>query len=176
MVELARRDFLKHAGILIYQDCPYRGERAAGCGEQLGWNPLGSGNWDARSEELRKYMADSMWLGGPPPAAMMGTIADCTLRTCKPLADELTRRGLYALRPASGCGQQTAIAVSEPHSQNPVQSINSSSAQLGTAGYVALAGGSSSVIKALTRAAISSRMARTVARGWPAGSGSFQSR
>jgi hypothetical protein len=99
VVELARRDFLKHAGILIYQDCPYRGERAAGCGEQLGWNPLGSGNWDARSEELRKYMADSMWLGGPPPAAMMGTIADCTLRTCKPLADELTRRGLYA--PAS---------------------------------------------------------------------------
>ena len=43
VVELTRKDFLKHGGVLIYKRLQlHRGAHPAGRGEQLGRNPLGS--------------------------------------------------------------------------------------------------------------------------------------
>ncbi|MCA2255823.1 hypothetical protein JF710_21825 [Mycobacterium intracellulare] len=97
VVELARKDFLKHAGVLIFQDYPYTVEHilrvAANSLGGIHWGPT---NWNAQAEQLRQYMEGSVWFGRPLPAALMGAIGDCTLRACKPVADELTRRGLYS--------------------------------------------------------------------------------
>ncbi len=97
VVELARKDFLKHGGVLIYNDYEYTMENilrvAANSLGGIHWGPT---NWDQRSEELRQYMEGSVWFGRPLPAAMIAEIARCTLRACKPLADELTRLGLYS--------------------------------------------------------------------------------
>jgi hypothetical protein len=71
VVDLARRDFLKDAGILIFEDYPYTVENVLRvAANSLGGIHWGPEHWDARSEELRKYMADSMWVGRPLPAAM----------------------------------------------------------------------------------------------------------
>jgi len=100
VVELGRKDFLNHAGILTYNDFQYTVEHILRvAANSLGGIHWGPENWDERSEELRKYMEGSVLFGRPMPAAMMALIARCTLRTCKPVADELTRRGLYS--PAS---------------------------------------------------------------------------
>ena len=100
VIELSRKGFLKHAGILIYNDYPYTVEHLLRvAANSLGGIHWGPENWNERSEELRQHMANSTWLGRPLPAAMMFEIARCTLRACKPVADELARRGLYA--PAS---------------------------------------------------------------------------
>lgn len=100
LVELARKDFLKHAGVLIFQDYQYTVEHILRvAANSLGGIHWGPENWNQRSEELRQYMEGSVWFGRPLPAAMMATIAGCTLRACQPVADELTRRGLYS--PAS---------------------------------------------------------------------------
>ncbi|WP_197381265.1 hypothetical protein [Mycolicibacterium mengxianglii] len=97
VVELGRRDFLKHAGVLVYSDYSYTVEHilrvAANSLGGIHWGPT---NWEPRSEELRKHMEGDVWFGRPLPAAMMGSIGECTLRTCRPVADELTRLGLYA--------------------------------------------------------------------------------
>lgn len=98
VVELSRKDFLKHAGILIYNDFEYTVEdvlRVTANSE--GGIHLGTNRYE-RPEELRQHSGGSEFLGRPLLAAMMGVIANCTLRTCVPVADELTRRGLY--RPA----------------------------------------------------------------------------
>jgi hypothetical protein len=97
VIELGRKDFLKHAGILIYNDFPYTVEHILRvAANSLGGIHWGPENWDPRSEELRKYMEGSVAFGRPLPAVVMAGIAHCTLRTCKPVADELTRRGLYS--------------------------------------------------------------------------------
>ena len=100
VVELGRKDFLKHAGILIYNDYPYTVEHilrvAANSLGGIHWGPT---NWDARSEELRQHVEGSVVFGRPLPAVVMAEVARCTLRTCTPVADELTRLGLYS--PAS---------------------------------------------------------------------------
>lgn len=96
-IELGRKDFLNHAGILIYNDFPYTVEHVLRvAANSLGGIHWGPENWDTRSEELRKYMEGSVVFGRPLPAVVMSGIAQCTLRTCKPVADELTRRGLYS--------------------------------------------------------------------------------
>jgi hypothetical protein len=97
VIELGRKDFLNHAGILTYNDYQYSVEHilrvAANSLGGIHWGPT---NWDDRSEELRKYMDGSVLFGRPLPAAMMAEIARCTLRTCKPVADKLTQLGLYS--------------------------------------------------------------------------------
>ena len=89
----------------------------------LGGIHWGPENWDQRSEQLRQYMEGSVWFGRPLPAAMIAEIARCTLRACKPLADELTRLGLYS--PASSEWIWSAdghcsirASVPEPNSQD----------------------------------------------------------
>lgn len=119
VVELTRKDFLKHAGVLIYNDYEYTVENilrvAANSLGGIHWGPT---NWDARSEELRQYMEGSVWFGRPLPAAMMAEIARCTLRTCTPVADELTRLSLYS--PASSewvwsAGGHCSVKAVQPH-------------------------------------------------------------
>jgi hypothetical protein len=123
VVELAREDFLKHGGVLIYQDYVYTVENilrvAANSLGGIHWGPT---NWDQRSEELRKYMKGSVWFGRPLPAAMMAEIARCTLRACKPLAYELTRLSLYS--PASSewiwsADGRASVTASGPASGSP---------------------------------------------------------
>lgn len=100
VVDLTRRDFLKHAGVLVFNDYPYTVEdilRVAA--NSLGGIHWGPENWQDKPEELRKLMEGTEWFGRPLPAAMIGVIGGCTLRTCKPLADKLTQLGLYS--PAS---------------------------------------------------------------------------
>jgi hypothetical protein len=99
VVELTRKEFLNH-GFITYLDTEYSVEHAL----RLAANSLGGTHWGAwnSSEEvtkLGKYMQGSVWFDKPMPAAMMAAIAGCTLRACQPVADELTRRGLYS--PAS---------------------------------------------------------------------------
>jgi hypothetical protein len=117
VLELERKDFLSHE-IITYNDDNFTVKQVL----RVAANSLGGTHWgpnsDKRSEELRKYMEGSVWLGRPLPAATMFEIARCTVRTCKPLADELTGSASTPLRPASGYGRQTAIAASKPESQN----------------------------------------------------------
>ncbi|MGO9156598.1 hypothetical protein [Mycobacterium sp.] len=99
VLELTRKDFLDH-GFIIYNDAVFTVEHAL----RLTANSLGGTHWgewnsSAEAKQLGEYMKGSVWFGRPMPAAMMGAIAGCTLRACQPLADELTRRGLYS--PAS---------------------------------------------------------------------------
>jgi hypothetical protein len=124
VVELARKDFLKHGGVLTYQDYEYTVENILRvAANSLGGIHWGPENWDQRSEQLRQYMEGSVWFGRPLPAAMIAEIARCTLRACKLLADELTRLGLYS--PASSEWIWSAdghcsirASVPEPNSQD----------------------------------------------------------
>jgi hypothetical protein len=100
VVELERKDFLNHAGVLIYNDYQYTVEHIL----RVAANSLGGTHWDAwnsdpQAQKLREYMEGSVWFGRPLPAAMMFDIARCTLRACQPVADELTKLGKYS--PAS---------------------------------------------------------------------------
>jgi hypothetical protein len=84
---------------VIFNDYPYTVKHILRvAANSLGGIHLGP-NSNPRSEELRKLMEGSVWFGRPLPAAMMAGIARCTLRACAPVADELTRLGLYS--PAS---------------------------------------------------------------------------
>lgn len=96
VLELTREDFLNH-GFITYNDTVYTVEHAL----KLAANSLGGthwGDWNSspQAQKLREHMDGSVWFGRPLPAAMMAAIAGCTLRACKPLADEFTRLGRYS--------------------------------------------------------------------------------
>jgi hypothetical protein len=126
VLELARKDFLNH-GIITYNDSDYSVENVLRvAANSLGGVHWGETNWHPRSEELRKYMEGSVWFGRPLPAAMMFEIARCTLRGCQPLADELTRLGLYSAAssewiwsPDGHCSVRAPAP--EPNQPNPTQ-------------------------------------------------------
>ena len=98
VVELARRDFLKHAGVLIFQDCQYTVEHILRvAANSLGGIHWGPENWNQRSEELRQYMEGSVWFGRPLPAAMMADNRGLYV-TCLPAGGRRTdlARTVYA--------------------------------------------------------------------------------
>jgi len=103
VLELSREEFLKHDIGFTLNDVDYTVESML----RLAANSLGGihndgkPNRDKQAEKLRQYMEQggATWCGRSMPAAKVFDIACCTLRACRPLADELTRLGLY--QPAS---------------------------------------------------------------------------
>ena len=101
VVELARRDFLKHAGVLDFSGLPvHRGAHTAGSSKQPGRHPLGPGK------------LESAIRGAPAVHGGFGVVWQALASRddgrqsravryvpAQPVADELTWRGLYT--PAS---------------------------------------------------------------------------
>lgn len=103
VLELSRQDFLNHPIGFILNDVDYSVESMlrVAANSLGGIHNDGKPNRNIAAEELRKYMEQggATWFGRSMPAAMIFEIARCTLRACQPLADGLTRLGLY--EPAS---------------------------------------------------------------------------
>ena len=103
VLELPRQEFLNHGIGFTLMDIDYSVESMlrVAANSLGGIHNDGKPNRDKEAEELRKYMEQggATWFGRSMPAAMIFEIARCTLRACQPIADELTRLGLY--EPAS---------------------------------------------------------------------------
>ena len=100
VLELSRQDFLNHGIGFTLMDIDYSVESVlrVAANSLGGIHNDGKPNRDKQAEELRKYMdqGGATWFGRSMPAAMVFEIARCTLRACAPIADELTRLGLYS--------------------------------------------------------------------------------
>ncbi|TVY01524.1 hypothetical protein FPV58_12975 [Mycolicibacterium porcinum] len=96
VVELPRKEFLKH-GIIIYNDEDYTVEHVVRVAANSlgGIHNDGKPNQNKRSEELRNYMQGSNMCGRSMLGWYVSQIAECTLRACEPVADELARLELY---------------------------------------------------------------------------------
>ncbi|MBI3217543.1 MAG: hypothetical protein HYZ38_27325 [Mycobacterium sp.] len=96
VVELSRKEFLKH-GIIIYNDEDYTVEHVVRVAANSlgGIHNDGKPNQNKRSEELRNYMQRSNMCGRTMLGWYISQIAECTLRACEPVADELARLELY---------------------------------------------------------------------------------
>jgi hypothetical protein len=100
VLDLSREDFLKHPIGFTLQDVDYYvGSVLRVAANSLGGvHNDGQPNRNREAEELRQYMegGGATWFGRSMPAGMVFEIARCTLRACQPIADELTRLGLYS--------------------------------------------------------------------------------
>lgn len=100
VVELSREDFLRAEVGFVLNDFEYSVESMlrVAANSLGGVHNDGKPNRDKHAEELRQYMegGGATWCGRSLPAAMIFEIARCTLRACKPIADELARLGLYS--------------------------------------------------------------------------------
>ncbi|MDJ0396157.1 hypothetical protein QMK17_22825 [Rhodococcus sp. G-MC3] len=98
VAELSRQDFLKANVGFILNDFDYSVESMlrVAANSLGGVHNDGKPNRDKHAEELRQYMENggAIWCGRTMPAAMIFEIARCTLRACKPIADEMARLGL----------------------------------------------------------------------------------
>lgn len=98
VVELSRQDFLKANVGFMLNDFAYSVESMlrVAANSLGGVHNDGKPNRNKHAEELRQYMENGgeMWCGRTMPAAMIFEIARCTLRACKPIADEMARLGL----------------------------------------------------------------------------------
>jgi hypothetical protein len=100
VLELGRKDFLNHE-IITWMDSDYTVENVLRvAANSLGGVHWGETNWHPRSEELRKYIEGSTWMGRSLPAAIIVEIAICTLRACHPLVRKLAELGLYSDAPS----------------------------------------------------------------------------
>jgi hypothetical protein len=96
VLELGRKDLLNHE-IITWMDNHYTVENVLRvAANSLGGIHWGETNWHPRSEELRKYMEGTTWMGRTLPAAIINEIGRCTLNAFRPLAQELARLGLYS--------------------------------------------------------------------------------
>lgn len=99
VLELTRKDFLAHPIGLTLNDVQYSVESVlrVAANSLGGTHNDGKPNRNPEAEELRQYMESggAVWFGRSMPSAFVFEIAGCTLRACKPLADELARLGLY---------------------------------------------------------------------------------
>jgi hypothetical protein len=103
VLELSRQDFLKHPVGFTLMDTDYSVESVlrVAANSLGGIHNDGQPNRNREAEELRNYMegGGATWFGRSMPAGMVFESARCTLGACQPIADELTRLGLYS--PAS---------------------------------------------------------------------------
>jgi hypothetical protein len=98
VVDLTRADFLDH-GIVVFQDEYYSVDSVL----RLAANSLGgihhdggAPNWNPQAEKLRPHMEGAQMYGRSMLGWHVSLVADCTLRTCKPLVERLTQLGLYS--------------------------------------------------------------------------------
>jgi hypothetical protein len=109
VVELSRQEFLKANVGFVLNDFDYSVESMlrVAANSLGGVHNDGKPNRDKHAEELRQYMetGGATWCGRTMPAAMIFEIARCTLRACKPIADEMARLGCAPLRRTTGYGQ-----------------------------------------------------------------------
>ena len=100
VVEVSRKDFLAHPVGITLSDVEYsvKSVLLVAANSLGGTHNDGNPNRNKEAEELRKYMetGGSSLFGRSMPAAFVFEIACCTLRACKPIADELARLGLYS--------------------------------------------------------------------------------
>lgn len=96
VVDLSRHEFLNH-GVVVYNDEQYTVENLlrVAANNLGGTHNDGKPNHHKRSEALRNYMKNDTICGRSAFAFYMAQIAECTLRACAPVADELARLGLY---------------------------------------------------------------------------------
>ena len=99
VLELSRQEFLNHDIGFTLNDFNYSVESMlrVAANSLGGIHNDGKPNRDKRAEELRQYQKNggATSFGRSMPAAMIYEIARCTLLACQPIADELTRQGLY---------------------------------------------------------------------------------
>jgi hypothetical protein len=98
VLDLSRQDFLKHPIGFTLSDINYSVESVlrVAANSLGGIHNDGQRNRHPEAEELRQYMqgGGATWFGRSMPAGMTFEIARCTLRACRPIADELARRGM----------------------------------------------------------------------------------
>jgi hypothetical protein len=99
-LELTHNDFLAHPIGLTLSDVQYSVESVlrVAANSLGGTHNDGLRNRNREAEELRQYMESggANWFGRSMPSALVFEIASCTLRACRPLANELARLGLYS--------------------------------------------------------------------------------
>lgn len=99
VTEVSRQDFLAHPVGITLSDVEYsvKSVLLVAANSLGGTHNDGEPNRNKEAEELRQYMetGGSEFFGRSMPAAFIFEIACCTLRACKPVADELARIGLY---------------------------------------------------------------------------------
>ena len=122
-LELTRTDFLAHPIGLTLNDVQYSVESVlrVAANSLGGTHNDGLPNRNRAAEQLRQYMesGENTWFGRSMPSAFVFEIALCTLRTCQPLADELTRLGLYSPGASEWAWDGTGQARSASLSASP---------------------------------------------------------
>ncbi len=100
VADLSRIDFLAHPVGITLSDVEYsvKSVLLVAANSLGGTHNDGEPNHNREADELRQYMetGGTTLFGRSMPAAFIFEIACCTLRACQPLAEELTRLGLYS--------------------------------------------------------------------------------